>query len=118
MDNNIDIQPKSCVGVINFLLTRWLFLHQYAALEKIQTRKSMQPSGMLSDFNFAQGKPVLQMEIIKLKIIELLPEAAFIFPEFQDEIDLAQDDFLEIYMEHQILAIQKVRELLKTLGIK
>lgn len=117
MDNDINILPRNCKAVINLLLTRWLVLHQYAALEKLQARKSAQPTNMLSGFNFAQGKPVLQIEIIKFKIIELLPEATFIFPEFQDEMDLAQDDFLEIYMEHQALAIKKVRELLKTLEI-
>jgi len=117
MDNDIDIQPRNCRAVINLLLTRWLVLHQYAALEKLQTRKSTQPTSILSGFNFRQGKPVLQIEIIKFKIIELLPEAAFIFPEFQDETDLAQDDFIEIYMEHQMLAIKKVRELLNTLEI-
>lgn len=118
MDNDIDTQPRNCRAVINLLLTRWLVLYQYAALEKLQTRKSTQPTGMLSEFNFAQGKPVLQIEIIKLKIMELLPEASFIFPEFQDETDLAQDDFIEIYMDHQTLAIEKVRELLNTLRIK
>lgn len=117
MDNDIDTQPRNCRAVVNLLLTRWLVLHQYAALEKLQTRKSTQPTNMLNEFNFAQGKPVLQIEIIKLKIIELLPEAVFIFPEFQDETDLAQDDFIEIYMEHQTLAIQKVRKLLDDLGI-
>ena len=118
MENNIDTQPRNCRAVINLLLTRWLVLHQYAALEKLQTRKSAQPTNILAEFNFAQGKPVLQIEIIKLKIIELLPEATFIFPEFQDETDLAQDDFIEIYLEHQMLAIKKVREVLDTLGIK
>lgn len=118
MSNDLNIKPKNCRGVVNLLLTRWALLHQYAAVEKLQTRKSTQPSNMLSEFNFAHGKPVLQIEIIKLKIIELLPEASFIFPEFQDEADLAQDDFLEIYMDHQALAIEKVRELLDILGIK
>lgn len=117
MDNDIDIQPKNCRAVINLLLTRWLVLHHFAALEKLQTRKSTQPTSMLSELNFAEGKPVLQIEILKLKIIELLPEAAFIFPEFNDETDLAQDDFMEIYMEHQTLAIEKVRKLLNTLEI-
>ncbi len=117
MDNDIDTQPRNCRAIINLLLTRWLILHQYAAIEKLQTRKSTQPTSMLVKFNFSQGKPVLQIEIIKLKIMELLPEASFIFPEFQDETDLAQDDFLEIYMEHQILAIKKIRALLDTLGI-
>lgn len=117
MENDIDIQPRNCRAVINLLLTRWLVLHQYAALEKLQTRKSTQPTNMLVEFNFSQGKPVLQIEIIKFKIIELLPEAAFIFPEFHDETDLAQDDFLEIYLEHQMLAIKKIRELLDTLGV-
>ncbi|KKN09508.1 hypothetical protein LCGC14_1045930 [marine sediment metagenome] len=118
MENNIDTQPRNCGAVINLLLIRWSILYQYAALEKLQTRKSAQPTNILAEFNFAQGKPVLQIEIIKLKIIELLPEASFIFPEFQDEADLAQDDFLEIYLEHQMLAIKKVREVLDTLGIK
>lgn len=117
MNNDIDTQPRNCRAVINLLLTRWLVLHQYAALEKLQTRKSSQPKGILSEFNFAQGKPVLQIEIIKLKIIEILPEAAFIFPEFNDETDLTQDDFMEIFMEHQVLAIQKIRKLLDNLGI-
>ena len=58
MENDIDIQPRNCRAVINLLLTRWLVLHQYAALEKLQTRKSAQPTNMLAEFNFAQGKPV------------------------------------------------------------
>lgn len=118
MDNDIDTQPRNCRAVINLLLTRWLILHQYAAVEKLQTRKSAQPTSALIGFNFEQGKPVLQIEIIKLKIIELLPEAAFISPDFQDETDLTQEDFIEMYIEHQALAVQKVRKLLDTLGIK
>jgi len=117
MKNDINTQPRNCRAVINLLLTRWLVLHQYAAIEKLQTRESTQPTNMLVEFNFSQGKPVLQIEIIKLKIIELLPETSFIFPEFHDETDLAQDDFIEIYMEHQVLAIKKVRKLLDDLGV-
>ena len=118
MDNYIDTKPKNCRAVINLLLTRWLVLHQYAALEKLQTRTSAQPNNILVEFNFEQGKPILQIEIIKLKIIELLPEAAFIFPEFDDPTDLSQDDFMEMYIEHQKLSIEKIKKLLDTLEIK
>lgn len=118
MKNNIDSQPSSCKATIDLLLTRWLILHQYAALEKLHSRQTdQQGTGVFGDFNFKHGKPIMQIEIIKMKILELLPEASPILPEFQDETNLAEEDYLEIYLEHQKISIGKIRELLERLEI-
>ncbi len=108
--------------VIDWLLTRWLALCYYAALEMLQINtmsSSLKDLASISgELDFSRGKPMLQIEIIKLKIVELLPETFFILPAFPNDLDLTPEDFLEMYIDHQQLAIKKVKELIKQLKVE
>jgi len=118
-------QPKTrpkCRAIVSWLLFRWNILFYHSAIEKLQIKsmpsdiKEAWPNLIIIDFG--NNKPSLQIEIVKNKIVNLIPEAVFILPGFEDDTDLSPEDFIEMYIDHQKLSIQKVRELMKKLGIK
>jgi hypothetical protein len=103
------------------LLHRWEILSPLAAAQALCKSSPETLSMPFFGHFFAkltkEEMPYEQVEIIKSKIIELLPKAVFIKPTFESH-NLNPDDFTEIFVEHQDMCIKKVRELMQQMKIK
>jgi len=92
------------------MLSQWGALHQLF----LGTVKQAKSVGMQSPPvpEIVKTKPSKQISIIKFKIIELLPEAEFIKPDYEFDENLSAEDFIELYIKHQHMCIKKVQHLL------
>jgi len=106
--------------LLDMLLLRWKALSQYGAIERLH-RAVMEQTGeqdILFDSDVIKAKPVDQIELIKSKIIEILPETSFIKPTYEAPAELRPEDFMQMYVDHQELCINKVKDLMKKMRIK
>jgi len=104
-------------NILAFLLKQWSFLIHFAAIESLQLQNLDFQLSQGSQINFTAVRPVLRIELIKTKIINIFPQAICILPSFEDEIGLSPDDFIEMYIQHQKLSIKKVKEIMKKTGL-
>lgn len=116
------IKPKrNKKPLLTMLLYRWGLLSPFAAAQALYKTNPETQSVPIIGYFFAQlatdTMPHEQIEIIKSKIIELLPEANFIQPPFESH-NLSPDDFAEIFVEHQDMCIKKVHKLIDQMQIK
>jgi len=116
------IPKKKRRPLLELLLHRWTILAPFAAAQKLHVltkQQNLPIVGNLFAQLVAETKPELQIEIIKNKIIEILPEANFIAPAFESPSgELVPDDFIEVCIGHQEICILKVRELMQRMKIK
>lgn len=103
--------------VINLLLYRWEMLSQWGALHQLflGTVKQAKAVGTQTPTvpDIVKTKPSKQINIIKYKIIELLPQAKFIKPDYEFDENLSAEDFIELYIKHQKMCIKKVQQLME-----
>jgi hypothetical protein len=109
--------------ILELLLYRWNLVVESAATQKLfiaainhspEAREAI-PSYLQE--RFLAHKPLLQMELIKNMIVEILPEANFIEPTYESPAGLEADDFLELFCNHQKISIRKVKKLMKQMKI-
>ena len=107
--------------LLTMLLHRWEILAPFAAAQELSKRatdlRSVPVIGQFLAQLTAESMPNEQIQIIKSRIIDLLPEAKFIEPPLECP-QLNPDDFTEICVKHHEMCIQKVRELIHKLKIK
>lgn len=107
--------------VLKFLLKQWCSLTNLAAIEALQllstTTETDSSVPAMVQINFAAVRPILRIEIIKAKIIDLFPQAICILPCFENELDLSPDDFIEMYIQHQKMSVEKVNTIIKQVGL-
>jgi len=114
-------QSENCEQLINFLLGRWRLIINFAALEKVYNASCQ----FAKDNNLPIPKtPVIfmpqacrQIEIIKQYIIETLPEARFIDYNYEAQMPLNPNDFVEVYVADHEMCIDKVKEVVKRMCI-
>lgn len=100
------------------LLYRWEILAQWAALQEIYEHTAEFHELVPAPTDAIKAKPLVQLEIIKELIIQIVPEAKFIRPKFEFSSDFPVEDFVELYMKHQHISITKTIEKIKELKIK
>jgi hypothetical protein len=110
-------QTTSDKPIINFLLHRWESLITLAGLEYVgccpKTGLPVTP-----DITVLIGavQPIMHIEMIKARIVQMIPAAAVILPDCKNDMGMSAGCFTEIYAEHQMLSINKVRLILA--GVK
>lgn len=106
--------------MINFLIQRWQLIIHSAALEKVYL--SSLELAKKNNMQIPQ-KPIImvpqackQIEIIKQRIIAILPETKFIDYSFETQAPLQPNDFIEIFVADHYQCVEKVIEVVN--GIK
>lgn len=109
--------------ILDFLIRRWSTVTVFAALEKVHYAKcefakaNNIPIPNMPTFVIAQSLPCRQIEIIKLHIMAIIPEAHFINYDYEAQIPLDPNDFMEVYVDDHKQCIEKVREVMNKLRI-
>lgn len=112
---------NNCKQLIDFLIDRWRTIVGCAAAERV----------CIASLAFAKAnnlptpqtptiiipKPCRQIEIIKQRIIEILPETKFIDYTFELPSPLDPEDFVEIYLSDHEICIGKVEEVVEKMQI-
>lgn len=107
--------------LINFLMSRWHFLANLAAMERVylsackHAQENNQPTPVKPEFLIAQ--PGRQIEIIKHHIIDMLPEARFIDYCYEPQAPLNPNDFVEVFVADHHQCIRKVTHLMDNMKI-
>lgn len=115
------IKKENRKQLIGFLIDRWLTIAGLAAMERVHiaiyeySKKNNLPIPVQPIITMA--KPCLQIEIIKRRIIEILPEAHFIDYTFEAPAPLNPNDFVEIYIAEQSQCTDKIQQLMQRLKI-
>lgn len=108
---------ENCKQLINFLTDRWRFITIFAAVERVY----------IASYHFAKanGLPIpqppliaipkacRQIEVIKQRIIEILPEAHFIDYIFEAQAPLEPNDWIEMFVADHHQCITKVEDVIK-----
>lgn len=116
------MQSHNDKQLIDFLIRRWKLLTLFATSERVHvaschfakqegTPIPEPPSSMIP-------KACLQIEIIKQRIIEILPEANFIDYSYEAQAPLEPNDFVELYMDDHHQCMSKVEDLMERMKIK
>ncbi len=114
--------PDGNEQFIDFLLKRWMFIVKFAVEERIFT----------AQYEFAKAnnmtlpqKPLItvpqasrQIEIIKQRIITILPKAGFIDYTYEAPAPLDPKDFAEVFVADHIQCIEKVRDVMGKMKIE
>jgi hypothetical protein len=112
---------KECRSLIDFLISRWKFVANFAAHERIYFAlceyARINNSSVPEQPPFIAFQPGRQIEIIKQRIIEILPEAHFIDYTYEAQAPLNLDDFAEVYVADHHQCINKVKELMQKMQI-
>lgn len=115
------IQKENCKQLIDFLIDRWLAIASLAAMERVYIAvceySKMNNLPIPAQSIVTMAKPCLQIEIIKRRIIEILPEAHFINYKFEAQAPLNPNDFVEIYIAEQSQCTSKIQQLMQRLKI-
>lgn len=107
--------------LIEFLLNRWQFVMGGAAVEKVYVamrgfaKDNNLPLPQVPQITIPQA--CRQIEVIKHRIIEILPEAKFIDYSFEAQAPLNPDDFVEVFVADHQQCIGKVRDIIKKMKI-
>lgn len=107
--------------LIDFLIHRWRLIVDFAALERVFTAHYQ----YAKDNNLLPPQAPLvvipqacrQIEIIKQRIMEILPEAHFINYTYEAPVPLNLGDFVEMYISDHHQCISKVKETMERLHI-
>lgn len=107
--------------LIDFLINRWRMIIGCAAAERVciaslafaKTNNLPTPQTP----TIVIPKPCRQIEIIKQRIIEILPETKFIDYTFELPAPLDPKDFVEIYLADHEMCMSKVEEVVEKMQI-
>lgn len=114
-------QKENCKQLIDFLINRWKSITNFAAVEKVyvasyQFAKANDlpiPQPLL----IAVPKACRQIEIIKQRIIEILPETYFIDYNYEAPAPLDPNDWIEMFIADNHQCIAKVEAVIKRMQI-
>jgi len=108
--------------ILEMLLTRWDMLAAFGATEKIYNATEDEPEirSLLEQMFPHAIRPgsMAELGLIKHKIVEILPESDFIIPDYESPQELDSEDYVQLYMSHQRISIDKVCQLIKEMKIK
>lgn len=108
--------------VLEMLLRRWDLLSQFGALERVYAASveyaKINGIEMPITPDIINTQPIKQIEMIKQLIVEILPEAKFILPAYEPPSELIPEDLMEMYLIHQQISRNKVKETMKQLKTK
>ncbi len=90
---------KNKKEILNLLLYKWKMLSKYSAIEIINDTCKQ-------DIIF---QPTNQIKLIRKKIMEMFPEWEFVKEEYESPSDLIPMDFIELYINHQQLCIDRIK---------
>ncbi len=111
------IKKKNNKKFLELLLFRWKILSCFGAMEivhKEQVKLSKKHSIEMSLVTkILKSTPTAQINIIKGIIITIVPEAQFINTPYEAPAKLQPDDFVELYLNHQNICIERVRKLME-----
>lgn len=115
------MKPHNDKQLINFLIQRWKLLTIFAASERIYAASChfAKKEGMPipESPSFAIPKACLQIEIIKQRIIEILPDVSFIDYTFETQAPLKPNDFAELYIADHHQCMSKVESVMEKMKI-
>ena len=100
--------------LINFLLSKWKFLVNDAAIqfvhekqcelsEKMKSPKPETPLSILSN-------PMKSIDVIKDRIGEIYPFLKFKLMQYEDDMNLDFASLYELYCEHNFIQISKIKK--------
>lgn len=108
--------------IMMMLLTRWDMLSAFAATEKIYNNTKDEPEiRQLLETLFPHAIRPGSMEeirLIKKRIVEILPETEFILPDYEAPQELDAEDYVQLFMEHQSMSIEKIFTIMKRNKVK
>lgn len=108
--------------LIDFLLKRWHLITYFAATEKVFnatckfTKENNMPLPKAPPLMMPQA--CRQIAIIKQHIIAILPEVNFIDYDYEAQVPLDPNDFVEVFIADHHQCIGKVQEVIKRMKIK
>ncbi len=107
--------------LIDFLINRWQSITGFAALEKVHNAscRFAKENGMPPP-----QEPIItipqachQIEVIKHRIIEILPEVGFIDYDYEAPAPLNPNDFVEVFIADHYQCISKVKAVIKRMQV-
>lgn len=115
------ISPTKRKQLLEFLMDRWTNLISASVVELIHaTECQIAKSNNLSDPEvpiLVVSQPCHQIEIIKHRIVQILPEAKFIKYCYEPPMPLSAKDFIEVYTNEHKQCVGKVKELMERLQV-
>ncbi len=117
MNNWMIAQKENRKQLIDFLIQRWKLLTIFATSERVHVAscRFAKEEGLPPPKSLSSMIPMacLQIEIIKQRIIEILPEASFIDYNYNAQAPLEPHDFAELYMDDHYQCMGKVEDLME-----
>lgn len=114
--------PSDCKLLVNFLLIRWKQMIGLASLERVHVASCL--NALDNNLPIPEmpvilvAMPCKQIEIIKNRIIAILPEASFIDYEYEAPAPLDPNDFIEVFEADHNQCINKVEDVMKKMQIQ
>lgn len=107
--------------LIDFLIRRWKIITNFAAIERVY----------IASYQFAKTNnlpipkpPIItvphacrQIEILKQRIVEILPEAHFIDYNYEAQAPLDPEDWVEMFIADHNQCISKVEDVIKKMQL-
>lgn len=111
--------PNKYNQCINLLLLKWkqsipLAAAQRSVLEDIKYAKENNLPIPIMNQEFIQEQPILRINMIKRRIIEMIPELYWIMEDYNLPIELNSDDLIELYISHNTLMISKIKTFIRS----
>ena len=103
--------------LIDFLINRWKVIIIFSAVEKVYIASCS--FAKANNLPIPKAPPICipqacrQIKIIKKHIIKILPKAHFIDYDYEAQVPLDPNDFVEMYIADHNQCITKVEELVK-----
>lgn len=107
--------------LINFLIRRWKLIVGFAAVERVYVASCRFAQN--NDLPIPQTPPMMipqacrQIEIIKHRIIEILPEVNFIDYIYEAPAPLDPEDFVEVFIADHHQCIDKIETVIKKMQL-
>lgn len=107
--------------LIDFLLNRWKNIIDFAAIERVYIASCIHagsinqtpPSNPIE----YMPKACLQIQVIKHRLIFIVPEVKFIDYYYEAQIPLNPNDFMDVFIDDHKLCITKIEDILEKLKI-
>lgn len=108
--------------ILNFLMNRWRYLSPYGALERVFRSSQDEPEIqelLIQCFSRAiRLGSTKEISMIKQRITEIVPKTEFILPDYEALAPLDADDFMELYISHQHISLEKLKDVIGRTQIK
>lgn len=111
------IKKNNNKKIIELLLFRWKLLSCFGAMEIIQKEQielyKKQNIEIPLSTKILESIPTEQISLIKRIITTIVPEVQFINTPYESPVKLQPDDFVELYVNHQNICIERVKKLIE-----